>query len=263
MASRSRKARFLLEHTICCYCGRPSATIDHRPSRQLFFERHPPDRMIFPACEPCNSATRLDETVLAYWARMNYSHPDQAIEERFDDETRRILQGLRNNRPECVPELLSTNEKKRRLRQIGLTVPAGETIAEQPLVSIPPPAVAAIKRSLTRLTCALVYLHLGKVAPPRAAYWAHVATNVTIWAQDPFSQFPFTFDHPEIPSSHQLKLSDLFRYRWSLASDGSVFAVAMQFGQSFVGIGACVLNPTQIDEDRRIWTTVNCDPWLA
>lgn len=261
MAHTSKKRRFLNANPQCCYCGQPSETIDHKPSRQLFFERHAPELLEFPSCQSCNASTRLDETVLAYYGRLNYEHSNQRIEEQFDVETEKILEGLRNNKPGAVPTLPSTNEMRSTLRRLRLIVPPGQTIAQQPLVRMTPEAKTSISKSLTRLTCALAFRHLGATCPTNAAYWVHIDTNVSQMSRNLFDLIPFTFDHPVAPVSPQQRIGDLFRYIWSVANDGSVFAVAMQFGQAFIGIGAVVLRPSALQEDPQKWTDVHFAPW--
>lgn len=45
----------------CCYCGAPSTTRDHVPTRKLFPEPRPSDLITVPSCDPCNNRLSPEE----------------------------------------------------------------------------------------------------------------------------------------------------------------------------------------------------------
>ena len=59
------RQHFLAENRYCAYCGAAATTTDHCPPRCFFKRRTWPETYEFPACEPCNDVSRLDEQALA------------------------------------------------------------------------------------------------------------------------------------------------------------------------------------------------------
>ena len=100
-AKQRRRHAFLKTHPLCCYCGALATTTDHCPPRSLFERRHWPEGYEFPACEPCNAEGRLSEIVIACLYRMRVFRPDN-----YPGETRKLLQGLVNNRRDIAEEWL-------------------------------------------------------------------------------------------------------------------------------------------------------------
>lgn len=97
------KIEFLKIHQICCYCGEKATTIDHCPPRSLFIDRKWPESYEFPSCERCNSEGRKIENIIAviYRIRLNTSVKDAHLG--------KLIMGLRNNSPEIIKELESSN----------------------------------------------------------------------------------------------------------------------------------------------------------
>lgn len=103
MSKSSRRARFLRDHPICCFCGgaTPAETIDHIPSAQMFWGKARPKGLESPACEPCNHASARVEQEMALLAR---TYPDPVTDEQ-QDEYLAIAQAVWNNNPALVLEL--------------------------------------------------------------------------------------------------------------------------------------------------------------
>jgi hypothetical protein len=99
-----RKRQFLAENPFCCFCGggNPATTEDHVPHRALFTGRRWPEGYVFPACENCNSNTRLAEQVVNFLSRC-YQDPFGRQEET---EFNRALDALGNNHPGIIKEIL-------------------------------------------------------------------------------------------------------------------------------------------------------------
>lgn len=53
------------QSAFCAYCGGPTETRDHVPSRVLLDEPYPDNLPVVPACESCNSSFSKDEEYLA------------------------------------------------------------------------------------------------------------------------------------------------------------------------------------------------------
>jgi hypothetical protein len=58
-------------------CGeRPAATEDHHPAKALFDRKEWPEGYVFPACEPCNKATKHYEHVMSVLVRLASERED-------------------------------------------------------------------------------------------------------------------------------------------------------------------------------------------
>jgi hypothetical protein len=66
-----RQRRFLEEHNLCCFCGGTieATTVDHVPARTCFKGRAYPETFEFPACQPCNAASRIDEIAFSFFVK--------------------------------------------------------------------------------------------------------------------------------------------------------------------------------------------------
>ena len=116
MGERNRRRRFFFEqHPVCCFCGgrTQATTVDHSPSRSIFFERRWPEGYAFPACENCNSATRLDELLVAMLSRVNSGASTPAHE---DAEIAKYLADVANNFPGLLEAMRPTAEQLRKAR---------------------------------------------------------------------------------------------------------------------------------------------------
>ncbi len=100
---KRRKAKFLLNNPICCFCGgnEQAATVDHIPSIQMFSLRMRPKGLECPACEACNRGSRQHEQVAALLGRL-YPNPNTSLE---NEEIGRIMRGVSNNNPGLLEEL--------------------------------------------------------------------------------------------------------------------------------------------------------------
>jgi len=64
-------------------CGeRPAATEDHQPAKALFDRKEWPEGYVFPACEPCNKATKHAMSVLVRLAPEREDDPQRVADFR-------------------------------------------------------------------------------------------------------------------------------------------------------------------------------------
>jgi hypothetical protein len=111
-ASHRHRKAFFERHPTCCFCtgNAPAATIDHVPSRACFAGRIGPEGFEFPACEACNSASRISEIVFAFYSRTI------SQEGGHRDDVADLYRGVKNNAPDCLPQLnVTANEKRKAL----------------------------------------------------------------------------------------------------------------------------------------------------
>lgn len=151
-----RKARFLRENPICCFCGGKAVatTWDHVPPRACFPNGHFPEEFEFPACMSCNQGTRRHDQIFGL-----YVHLAASDEENYDDPTvLRLARGVANNDRDALPRLnLTANQKRASLRQLGARRMPGEALRDVPLIHIPPAFNDAAISIARKLACALYY----------------------------------------------------------------------------------------------------------
>ncbi len=162
-AARLRRERFLDAHPFCCFCGGKEAatTIDHVPNRACFPQRAGPEGFEFPACNSCQIAYRAEEHYFAFVCRV--SDQDNA---NYDGEaSRRLIRGIRNNLPDFLPKTnLTSNEKRRALRRLGLEKTPGTTLRDLPLAALPSGTDSALRKVGIKLGLALFYRKKGRPA---------------------------------------------------------------------------------------------------
>jgi hypothetical protein len=105
----SRKARFLQEHTICCFCGgtRAATTLDHVPPKACFPVGFWPDEFEFPSCNACNNGTSKHDTVFGFYSMLldfNEDNRTPADRARFQQLRHEIARRY----PEALPDQSSS-----------------------------------------------------------------------------------------------------------------------------------------------------------
>lgn len=158
-----RRARFLAEHPVCCYCGSEATTEDHCPARICFRDRIGPDGWSFPACAACNSAISKTEQVVAFYIRAL----DFTDENMRTADLQRLLQGVTNNNPDLVPRInAGANEKRRMLAHLGVRRPPGEFLEDVPIMAVPVGAGAHLDFFNRKLSAAIYYRITGEIITP-------------------------------------------------------------------------------------------------
>ncbi len=155
--------QFLRDNPWCCYCGATATTTDHCPPRALFWDRKWPEGYEFPACKPCNDEARPDEQLIAVLAKVwAWKHHTKTEEEYW----RRQLQGLKNNQPDIMMEMLadsSRNAQRSALRRIYGDKGDDLRRLGYGVAHIGPKVRAAIDRFTIKLGKALFYKHTRKL----------------------------------------------------------------------------------------------------
>jgi hypothetical protein len=166
--AKQRKDRFFAQHPICCFCGggAKATTQDHWPPRSFFLGRIWPDEHVFPACQRCNSASRIHEMLFAMICRIRFGPAKVGIPE--DDgyaEWMKNAQGVARVLPDVYRSMhLSVTEKRSRMRQMGILPDPGRTTRDVPILSIDHPEFAEAAKTITRkLFCALYYFRTSRI----------------------------------------------------------------------------------------------------
>ena len=260
-AAKARKDRFLSEHPVCCFCGgtRKATTIDHVPNRAAFPGRHGPEGFEFPACSECQAAFRTEEHYFAFLVRV--SDQDGA---NYDSQTsQRLIRGIRNNLPEMLPIVrLSSNEKRRAMRKMGLTLPPGTFYRELPLAAFPANSDEMIRKIAIKIGLALFYRQKGHSAPSHfdcCACWTPQSDLKKIAA---WKEFAADFQGIEWGSRRNIEFGNRFRYGWSEEATGlpEIFMSIAEFGHS-LAICTLIWDPALGPEVNRGPGTISVLAW--
>src|SRR6266851_3544450 len=235
-SSKAHRLEFFAKHPFCCFCGgmAHSEELDHVPSRVLFDSRQWPEGFEFPACVPCNRASRHDEQVVAMLSRM---YPDPTTEEGRREVNERI-RAVAHNFPEILLEMRPTAEQdKTAVEKYGLEhlrMPDGQL----PIFSARGLRLnAAIGNFSRKLFCALYYRHAAFILPVGGGIAMRWFTNVQIDADEiPRSLAPLVSNFPMLERA-RTKLDDQFFYRWVVAEERSVAVFLAFFRRSFAILG--------------------------
>ena len=235
---KKRREAFLAAHPICCFCGgdRSASTIDHVPNRASFMSRQGPEGYEFPACEVCQSATRLDEIAFSFLVYLTRG------EDRHDTEQfRRLLSGIQNNLPELMPDLrLSANEKRRGLAKLGLEKPHGIAFSDLPLAGIPSGYQERIERYVQKIILALYYKLVGKIASKEMRLFASWTTGQDRRMDDVVASWSEITPVVEIGRRTNVNIGDAFRVRVNYSEEMQAFVVVGQFQRGLIFFGSCL-----------------------
>lgn len=238
-ASKRRREMFLAQHPVCCFCGgqEPATTIDHVPLRAAFVGNVGPEGFEFPACEACNSGTSDTEQVFALYARIfdrnddNYDRPHIA----------KLIQGVRNNYPDMIPEVnLRANEKRRILRQWGWGRPGNDFLENVGLAALPKTAARHMEANTAKLLAALYYRHQQLALTREEGVFVG-------WSQQGLpgvdeAQATLFEGLPELVIGERVNtdIGDQFAYRWGINPSQQLFGFAAGFGAGLFLMAAAV-----------------------
>ena len=242
------RARVLIQHQFCCYCGEAATTTDHCPPRTLFHKKNAPVGFQFPACAECNSNARLDDQIMGVLLRISPRGKGEAE----NLEWVRNLEGLKNNQPavfrEWAPTAPSVNKKLLRDR-FGCD---GDTLryAGYGTFTFGPLTVAALQRFAVRLAQVLYFKHCGETLEG-IVYPFHVdllAPNLRSGVFDELLGFVPQF---ALPMRSGQYLHEQFSYRFNCCSKiGALTALARFNEQMYFQIIA--LRSSAVVEVRRL-----------
>jgi hypothetical protein len=225
-AKQHRREEFLKRHPLCCYCGAVATTTDHCPPRSLFEQRHWPEGYEFPACEPCNSEGRLSEIVIACLYRMRVLRLDN-----YSGETRKLLQGLRNNRRDIVEEWLGSTSAWREAKLREGFGPLGAEMQRRGygVAQIGGKTHEVINYFGQKLSKALYYKHIERRLRGRL-----FCKSVSLSTESELMKVSLEFA-PGVPLIERSSkdLSGQFIYRYNFNVEYGVFCAVVGFGEQF------------------------------
>ena len=262
-AKKNKLQRFLLKHPHCCFCGggTPATTIDHIPARTCFRGRAFPETFEFPACEPCNRASRLDEIAFAFYVKL-LDHTDKNFDPRDADKT---ISSMINNLPHLLPEPSVDGRRNRTmLRRMGQTKPLNRLASSLPMVSISAEAHETLRRYARKIACALYYREQGRPASlehKTVSIWGQAVDRSFAQDVDGFFSLPFL----QVGTRSNLDFGDQFMYRHVEALKPDLFAMMAKFGTGLV-ICAIIVAPDIAERMQRDVTESGVmvqEPWIA
>jgi hypothetical protein len=113
-SKKARHAAILKNETRCCLCegSRQAITIDHVPARVCFIGKAGPEEFEFPSCLQCNNLSSRSEQVTGLYIRIS-DHDEKNFSGK---ELNKLITGVANNDPDCLPLMLVQKNKLRELR---------------------------------------------------------------------------------------------------------------------------------------------------
>lgn len=248
--AQQRKQAILRMNHPCIFCaGRALATTeDHQPARALFDGKDWPEGYVFPACEPCNQASKHDEHILSLLVRFNSA--------REDDPQRRAdfvkyTKAMRNNFPDVI-KILTANEKRKFLKSERLRLPEGRALADLHIAGISADdAEQAFGKVLRKIMRALHWKHTGKIAPSddrlAPVNWYTNAYLHVLHETGDFELFSKLPARPIIARARR-DLSDQFVYRYGVNETKDVSVYLLMFRHSVIATGMVMQSDSELQE---------------
>ena len=235
----------------CIFCGglSPATTVDHQPARSLFDRREWPEGYDFPACDPCNQASKDAEHKLAVLTRIDSEREDDPVRRK---EFRKYLVGMRNNFPGLIAPL-SANEKRRFLKSAAITRSPGRALADIHVAGIQAAAAEELLNiAINKLLRALHWKHTRHIVrwgEGVKATW-YTNTNFTDFFQSEEAKFYTAL--PACPPivRNRRDLSDQFAYRYGKDDAGEICAFLIAFRNSFIVTGIVAQSHDLLEEIR-------------
>lgn len=231
---RLHKQNFFKEFPICCFCGgdRQVEEIDHVPGRVFSRNRQWPEGYEFPSCVECNRATREDEKVIAFLARLNSGDENEVDCKEFEN----MASELAKHNTEFFTDIrtMGANEVKRFLKQRDIAMPIGTVTSEIPLVKMGVVVNKSVRKFGRKLFLALWFKHAGSIFPKLGGMRITWMTN----ASHNFNSIDLTeslrlLDKVPPIINNSRAIDNQFSYRYGVTSSGDGAAFFVLFRESF------------------------------
>lgn len=211
----------------------PSTSIEHTPPRSLFLDRVWPEGFEFPSCDACNQGTSNDDLVFAVFGRID---PFSATEDS-DGKMRGLLKALNRQHPGIFQRVIpSSNEARRKNRELGISPAPGMTHNETGVVKVPDELHAAVCRLAGKLAKGIYYRETDNIFPACGCLLLNWFTNAELVRDGKYRAFEMLTsiagETPKVERSGK-HLGDQFEYKWSLSVDQFLFALQARFSRAF------------------------------
>ena len=233
----SRKARFLSEHPLCCFCGgtRPATTLDHVPPKACFPRGFWPEEFEFPSCNPCNNGTSKHDAIFGYYSMLLAFNEDnrtpadlERLEKLRDDIARRC--------PDALPDPAS-RQPIYRADHIITPSPVAISVSTKPAVN------EAIKTIGEKLAHALYYREMKRIMTSDHRFFASTYQLQRAGTEDLTAFLKRLLPDLRIGRRSNIrKYGNRFAYMSGCKPKEDLFLFAAQFGYGLVCWGM-VLGP--------------------
>ena len=246
-AANTSKAKFLAEHPYCCFCGGKTRAVeeDHQPAKVFFLDRQWPEGFKFPACVRCNRASRDSENIVSL---LTSHFGGEASRERYIKRR----ESVRTNFPEIIASLeMSSNEKRRAAKKIGVFPEQGQTFFNLPIVKINPKIwfchFAMIGR---KLALGLHYQCFQRPLPHGSAIYLGFHTNGDIFKGTDL--LPFLQEAPQlvIPMRNNRKMGEQFAVRYGSSAEDNASLFVLNLHQRLVITALSIEDPSSLGGAR-------------
>lgn len=236
----TRRQRFLAEHPTCYLCGglNVSTTIDHVPPRACFPRGYAPEGFEFPACEPCNQLSRVEDKIFGFWTQgLNFDPRHMASAPNRE----RILQlgaEIAKERPQEIEAIQGAAPIYRQ----------GHIITPRPValgLETPASLDHAFDVISIKLTHALYFRETTKYLSSAHQFMAAVY-QPQVAGTEHFTLFLSSLlERISIGGRTNIKdYGERFGYRSGYKEDGDSFVYASQFGREGLIVWGIVCGPT-------------------
>jgi len=233
----SRKARFLREHPLCCFCGgtRSATTLDHVPPKACFPLGFWPEKFEFPACSRCNNGTSRHDTIFGFYSMLldfNEDNRTRADRERFE----KLRDEIARRYSDALPDPASEEP----IYRVGhLVTPSPVAIS----VSTKPAVKEAMNTIGEKLAHALYYREMKKMMTASHAFSASTYQLQRAGTEDLTAFFKRLLPDLTIGGRSNIKkYGNRFAYMSGCKPNEDLFLFAAQFGYGLVCWGM-VLGP--------------------
>ena len=243
---KSRRQRFFAEHPFCCFCGgqAPATTEDHQPGRVFFKDREWPEGFSFPACDPCNAASKNSERILAV---LIHGHGSDENRSAYQAN----LESVRREFPDEIGRMIPTRSEIRNVfKSKGLQRPFGIPLSDIPLVKFGGEFWEKHLKMLGRkLLLALHYQCFGKPLSHKGGMWCYLHTNVNFAAGEFPEELIELTANVALPMRSRRYLHNQFSVRWGYATDSRSAVFVAQLQKLLVVSGFTSEEPDQFGSD--------------
>jgi hypothetical protein len=218
------RERVLGKYPNCIFCGgtTPASTVDHVPARTIFDLRDRPGGLEFPACEPCNRGARRDEQIAAMISRVYPDAGTDAAAAELDE----IMQGILNNYPGLLEEIIPTFRMEKLARQKG-GPEVGALKCDGPILH------KAMTGFAAKIGFALHFEYTGRPVPADGAAGVRWFSNVQALDGDLPEDLIKLFGAPRTLRQGKKHVEDQFGYSSVGTESGSMTAHFATFRFSF------------------------------
>lgn len=250
-----RKARFLKEHPLCCFCGgtRPATTVDHVPPKACFPPGLCPENLEFPSCNLCNNGTLKQDTIFGFYSMLvdfnqcNHTSAD-----------RKQLEKLRHEISMRYPDALPDLETRELIYQVGhIITPSPIAIS----VSAAPVVKDAMKTIGEKLAHALYYREMKRIMNSDHEFFASIYQI----QRDHFESLTAYFKRvlPDLRIGQRSNIKEYgsrFAYMSGCKEDEDFFVFAAQFGHGLVCWGIVLGRGLKLNKPEGALQKMN---WLS